>query len=444
MSLLTRSIFIDTQFLINISFFFEKEEMKSLIALAKAGHVRVYLVDITDLEVQKHIVEDVEKGFAKVMHSDARILKVLPGFREVLDNYNARKTSSLLLEKYIQFKRECDVTIIPSGEITMLEVFPKYVKGQPPFSTSAKKKNEFPDAFILMAIQKWVKQQDTKAYLLSGDDDWKEFSKNSIPAQEWDWTAKEEIRLPYLNNLPQFLDLVYKAEESLKDLAKFSDELIDEKKKVIEDKINSSWDTGWDADTAEEVEVLEVWPLKTEIIDKEIILSEREMAVYQFDVELEAIVRFEFTDYEHSVFDKEEGKYLFVDHHSLYAKQVIPVTIQCSFTFDDGLKVNFAISKIDFPQSVDVDYDEDQFIDIRDWAMRHPVYIDGVVDGKITEDGDGRQEFASFHEAQQIFPTLKILERSSDFWPDIDSNESTAVYGPLHYLTPKAVDFHYG
>ena len=106
MPLLSRTVFIDTQYFVSSSFFFEKEELKSLSALATAGHVKVMMADITDSEIKKKITELVDVAFAKISHSDARILKAVPEFRTLLNGYDREKITQLLLEKYKKFKNE--------------------------------------------------------------------------------------------------------------------------------------------------------------------------------------------------------------------------------------------------------------------------------------------------------------------------------------------------
>ncbi|MFD6211418.1 PIN domain-containing protein [Peribacillus sp. NPDC060253] len=56
-------------------------------------------------------------------------------------------------------------------------IFKMYFKDIPPFSK--KKRDEFPDAFSLVALENWFKRQDEKVRIVSDDGDLKNYCEES-------------------------------------------------------------------------------------------------------------------------------------------------------------------------------------------------------------------------------------------------------------------------
>jgi len=49
----------------------------------------------------------------------------------------------------------------------------------PPFAETGKKKNEFPDAIVLMAVEAWAKSNETTVLAIAKDNDWAKYCENS-------------------------------------------------------------------------------------------------------------------------------------------------------------------------------------------------------------------------------------------------------------------------
>lgn len=63
--------------------------------------------------------------------------------------------------------------------IGVTEVLNQYFESKPPFYETGKKKSEFPDAIVLMAVAKWSESEDVKVLAVARDGDWKAFCENS-------------------------------------------------------------------------------------------------------------------------------------------------------------------------------------------------------------------------------------------------------------------------
>lgn len=59
------------------------------------------------------------------------------------------------------------------------DVLSQYFGNRPPFAETGKKKSEFPDAIVLMAVEKWSEVEGKKVLAIARDNDWKAFCEQS-------------------------------------------------------------------------------------------------------------------------------------------------------------------------------------------------------------------------------------------------------------------------
>ena len=84
------------------------------------------------------------------------------------------------LDKFIDVT---GATVLKTGEyVSVSDLLECYFDSTPPFADSGKKKNEFPDAIILMAVEAWAEENDENVIAVSKDEDWRKFceDKDSI------------------------------------------------------------------------------------------------------------------------------------------------------------------------------------------------------------------------------------------------------------------------
>ncbi|MDD9177031.1 MULTISPECIES: PIN domain-containing protein [Aliivibrio] len=63
--------------------------------------------------------------------------------------------------------------------ISVGELLKKYFANEAPFSETGKKKNEFPDAIILMAVEEWAEREGKTVLAVATDKDWERYCNNS-------------------------------------------------------------------------------------------------------------------------------------------------------------------------------------------------------------------------------------------------------------------------
>ncbi|MGF7073440.1 PIN domain-containing protein [Mucilaginibacter sp. 3215] len=182
----TRNIFLDTQTFVQNNYF-KSPRLNELFDLAAAGHINLFLTEITINEIKSNIKEDLQRSsseinkFNKAINNNGKIIKnlsygenytKLPAF----DIEEAFKDLLSQLEEIIKTSR---VLIIDYLAVELKEIFSKYFKHEQPFGIG-KKKSEFPDAFVISAVEGWCQKEKQSMYFISGDKDFDDFSFKNI------------------------------------------------------------------------------------------------------------------------------------------------------------------------------------------------------------------------------------------------------------------------
>jgi len=70
--------------------------------------------------------------------------------------------------------------VLETGDyVSVSDLLLKYFANEPPFAETGKKKNEFPDAIVLMAVEAWAINNDISVLAIAKDGDWEKFCDKS-------------------------------------------------------------------------------------------------------------------------------------------------------------------------------------------------------------------------------------------------------------------------
>ncbi|MDN3559254.1 PIN domain-containing protein [Vreelandella neptunia] len=79
-----------------------------------------------------------------------------------------------------KFIESTGALVLESGDyVSVSELLTEYFSNKPPFAETGKKKNEFPDAIVLMAIEAWADENDIYVLAVAKDGDWKSYCDSS-------------------------------------------------------------------------------------------------------------------------------------------------------------------------------------------------------------------------------------------------------------------------
>jgi len=151
----------------------------------KESPVQVLQTDIVHNEAIKHIGQEISKARTSIeqaLRSANKQLKI-----EVDDINRSRQLLSVdgseddiadaRLTEYYDF---IGAEKIDSAEYADLSVLmEKYFSTEAPFETGKDKKNEFPDAIALLALDGWAEENNVNVVAVSQDKGWKNYAENS-------------------------------------------------------------------------------------------------------------------------------------------------------------------------------------------------------------------------------------------------------------------------
>ena len=63
--------------------------------------------------------------------------------------------------------------------LTVSNLLDQYFENKPPFAATGKKKNEFPDAIVLLAAEEWAKKENKNILAIAKDKDWEQYCDSS-------------------------------------------------------------------------------------------------------------------------------------------------------------------------------------------------------------------------------------------------------------------------
>jgi hypothetical protein len=151
----------------------------------KDGDIDYLLPDVIKGEVQSHL----EK---KVKSSRTSLEKALneAGDHLFFDGSKLNQAKSILIDssevegiaasRIDKFIDNSGALVLECGDyVSVTELLEQYFQNEPPFAETGKKKNEFPDAIVLLATEAWAEENDIKVLAVARDGDWKSYCETS-------------------------------------------------------------------------------------------------------------------------------------------------------------------------------------------------------------------------------------------------------------------------
>lgn len=208
----TEYVFLDTSEFVSASFNFNSPQLKGLKEKAENGSIRLLTTDVVYREVGNRIAKYADEAFRKVgklvQGDDFRTLRhLLPNLTKEVAGIKFDEIKKISQEKFDSYLKEAGVTVLSTDEIRGKAILDLYFEKKPPFG-EGKKKDEFPDAFTLLALQEWAAKERRKAYVISNDGDVRSF-------------AEASPNLLLTDSSPQFLQLITEHEQNKADFDLF-------------------------------------------------------------------------------------------------------------------------------------------------------------------------------------------------------------------------------
>lgn len=197
------NIFMDTSVFIRHGFNMNCHNFQKLSSLYHQGYICIYLTEINYLEVKSNIEIKCNEAVSELKRFEkkGRIFNTIAN-REISQLVNVatyKDLKSSLESSLKKFMRDNKVSFISNSKIDIRKVFKNYFSKNPPFG-DGKKKSEFPDAFMVAALESWCTKNKTKIHLISSDNDAKK-------------ACQQSENIIHLNNLEELFDKLASSEK---------------------------------------------------------------------------------------------------------------------------------------------------------------------------------------------------------------------------------------
>lgn len=147
--------------------------------------IRVVLSDVVAGEVRRHLIRDgaaaeTALGAALKGIGGAWALPRKTRTQLAMQAVGGESVEAMAERRLNAFKESVNAEVVESGErVDLRRLLSDYFGSVSPFGVTAAKKNEFPDAIALQALEHWAKQSDTELLVVSSDGDWLNFCSTS-------------------------------------------------------------------------------------------------------------------------------------------------------------------------------------------------------------------------------------------------------------------------
>jgi hypothetical protein len=372
-TLRSKLFFLDTETYVARNFQFDSSVLKTLRSHLEEDGCHLLITDVNVREIRRHLRRKANEAHAFITRAkkDAMILRnttALP-WHGIFANVSADGIFDELVKKFEAFLDHDSIEIVPTNTVDINAVFDAYFDEKPPFAI---KKSEFPDAFVLLAIDAISKRRGHQLYIVSQDNDVKSF-------------CALHQNLISVNRLDELLALVLKNTERLAVPAKFADEIFEEwqdrLKKEIEQKIkNHEFQVSYDYEEGiDEPEVQDVDIESIQFLQRNLTDVSAEHAEFSIVVKISLVVTVEYPDYDRSPWDSEDKEFAFVVYNELVQRYTKTAEVSVSFVFDDGLAANVDLGEMDL----------DELLDLSDAKVEHISFQNKDLDDSFMFDDRG-------------------------------------------------------
>ncbi|KVL32092.1 hypothetical protein WS98_21330 [Burkholderia territorii] len=143
--------------------------------------IRVLIPDIVRREVRAHPARDVAEASTGLQRAvqmvvKARLLSGDAALQFQIANHQTDEPALAAERRMVDWLAPTRAEVLDVAARTDMRVlFDRYFAAQAPFAESSKKKQDFPDAAALLALEHWANEKETAVLVVSTDSDWQRF-----------------------------------------------------------------------------------------------------------------------------------------------------------------------------------------------------------------------------------------------------------------------------
>jgi len=240
--------------------------------------------------------------------------------------------------KFHSFLEIENVENISVNSVNPAIIFDNFFAEKPPFQRKGKK-SEFPDAFVLEAVNQASLKMSELIYIVSADQDMKDLCDGLD-------------NLVYLEKVDDLIDLAIRNAEKLKKPANYADQIYSHLESAIMGEIKSQLDTmdfeHDDLDVWNDEELTGVTIDNVIFKNKNLLDVSEHHADYELEVDVELTASYSISDYDRSPWDPEDKAYVFVFTNDVIKKHTETYNFNVALEYLDGIKKNAEIVEVYF------------------------------------------------------------------------------------------------
>jgi hypothetical protein len=147
--------------------------------------INFLLPDVIKNEVRSHLEQKIKvsKNALEKSLNDAADHLFFPG--STLNDAKkclteSKEVKELAEHRLNEFIKETGALFLETGNfVSVASLLEKYFSNSPPFAETGKKKSEFPDAIVLMAVDVWAESENKQVLAVANDGDWEKYCQTS-------------------------------------------------------------------------------------------------------------------------------------------------------------------------------------------------------------------------------------------------------------------------
>jgi hypothetical protein len=185
-----RYVFLDTQVFEKNQYDLHSKDFQKLVSLVRLGKIKLVTTDVTMREINSHLAQRVVQAETLLKKFQRELLPLKRTKNKLLApllrEYRSKDFFASLEAEVKHFFDRCNVEVIPISEHDLQDVLDLHFAKKPPFN-NPKKKGEFPDAFVMLALKEWSHSFFKQTvHVVSGDSDWKAICQTVEEFKHWD------------------------------------------------------------------------------------------------------------------------------------------------------------------------------------------------------------------------------------------------------------------
>jgi hypothetical protein len=344
--LLSKLFFLDTQTYVARNFNFDSGVLKTLQNHLEEDDCHLLITDVNVREVRRHLSRKATEAAAvlRAAQKEAMILRNTPGlpWHAIFEKITAEQVEAELLNNFERFLDNPRIEVVPVKNVNIEEVFDAYFNERPPFATSGKK-SEFPDAFILGAVNSITKHRGYKLYVVSEDRDVKSY-------------CHEHENLLSIGRLEELLELILKNSQRLAEPAEFAEEIFEQFKDALIQKLTrllpeAEFELELD-DFEAEINGIDIE--KIEFLSRSLSDVSKDYAVFNVMTKISLVIDFSIPDYDRSPWDSEDKSYPFLLQNRIARRYTYTGPVFVNFEYHDAIAANAELADIDITDILDL------------------------------------------------------------------------------------------